>query len=97
MIEIKNLTKTFPGNVIAVNNLSLDIKEGITGLIGENGAGKSTLLRLIADVYKKDSGEILIDSMDNALDDARKIKPEIPLNGMDGIPLKHEIELEYIL
>ena len=34
---------------------------------------------------------------DNALDDARKIKPEIPLIGMDGIPLKHEIELEYIL
>jgi hypothetical protein len=33
----------------------------------------------------------------NALDDARKIKPEIPLIGMDGIPLKHEIELEYIL
>ena len=33
----------------------------------------------------------------NALDRARKIKPEIPLTGMDGIPLKHEIELEMIL
>ena len=33
----------------------------------------------------------------NALDEARKIKPEIPLIGIDGIPLKHEIELEYIL
>ena len=33
----------------------------------------------------------------NALDDARKIKPEIPLTGMDGIPLKHEIELELLL
>ena len=33
----------------------------------------------------------------NALDQARKIKPEIPLTGMDGIPLKHEIELEMIL
>lgn len=33
----------------------------------------------------------------NALDDARKIKSEIPLIGMDGIPLKHEIELELIL
>ena len=30
----------------------------------------------------------------NALDQARKLKPEIPLIGMDGIPLKHEIELE---
>ncbi len=33
----------------------------------------------------------------NALDQARKIKPEIPLIGMDGIPLKHEIELEMVL
>ena len=33
----------------------------------------------------------------NALDQARNIKPEIPLTGMDGIPLKHEIELEMVL
>ena len=33
----------------------------------------------------------------NALDEARKIKPEIPLIGIDGIPLKHEIELELLL
>ena len=71
MIKIENLTKTFVPNVIAVNNLSLDIKEGITGLIGENGAGKSTLLRLIADVYKKDSGQILIDDVDNGEDIAK--------------------------
>ena len=60
MIEIKNLTKEFPG-VIAVNNLSLEVRPGINGLIGENGAGKSTLLRLIADVFQVSSGEILID------------------------------------
>ena len=33
----------------------------------------------------------------NALEQARKIKPEIPLTGLDGIPLRHEIELELIL
>ena len=33
----------------------------------------------------------------NVLEQARKIKPEIPLTGMDGIPLRHEIELELIL
>ena len=71
MIKIENLTKTFVPNVIAVNNLSLDIKEGITGLIGENGAGKSTLLRLIADVYRKDSGEILVDGVKNTEDSAK--------------------------
>ena len=71
MIKIENLTKTFVPNVVAVNNLSLDIKEGITGLIGENGAGKSTLLRLIADVYKKDNGQVLIDDVDNGQDEAK--------------------------
>ncbi len=33
----------------------------------------------------------------NAVDQSRKLKPEIPLFGIDGIPLKHEIELEMIL
>ena len=65
MIEIKNLVKRFP-NVIAVNNLSIEIHPGINGLIGENGAGKSTLLRLIADVYQKDEGTIIIDGKDNS-------------------------------
>ncbi len=61
MIEIKNITKTFDNTVI-LNDVSSTINEGcIYGLIGANGAGKSTLLRLIAGVYKADSGEILID------------------------------------
>ena len=71
MIEIKNLTKKFPPNVIAVNNLTLDIKTGINGLIGENGAGKSTLLRLIADVYQEDEGTILINGIDHHENQAR--------------------------
>ena len=65
MIQINNLTKRFLPDVVAVNDLSIEIKQGVTGLIGENGAGKSTLLRLIADVYYKDEGEILIDSLAN--------------------------------
>ena len=71
MIEIKNLTKRFPPNVIAVNNLTINIDTGVNGLIGENGAGKSTLLRCIADVYKKDEGEILINGKTNSEDVAR--------------------------
>lgn len=71
MIEIKNLTKRFPPDVIAVNNLTLNIDKGVNGLIGENGAGKSTLLRLIADVYVKDEGEITIGGNKNDSDIAR--------------------------
>ena len=64
MIKINNLTKRF-GDLVAVNNLSVDVLPGINGLVGRNGAGKSTLLRLIADVYKKDEGEILIGDKPN--------------------------------
>ena len=60
MIEIKNLTKCF-GQVKAVDDLTITVKEGINGLVGENGAGKSTLLRLIADVYQPSSGSIIVD------------------------------------
>lgn len=71
MIRIENLTKRFD-DVIAINNLSLNIEKGINGLIGENGAGKSTLLRLIADIYQKDEGNIFIDDFDNKEIDAKK-------------------------
>ena len=47
--------------------------------------------------YYQKRGFDMIRFCRNAVDDARKIKPEIPQIGMDGIPLKHEIELEYIL
>ena len=46
--------------------------------------------------YQK-RGFDLVQIRRNALEQARNIKPEIPLIGMDGIPLKHEIELELIL
>ena len=47
--------------------------------------------------YYQKRGFDMIRFYHNAVDEARKIKPEIPLIGMDGIPLKHEIELEYNL
>ncbi len=71
MIVINNLSKSF-GEVRAVNDLTITINNGITGLVGENGAGKSTLLRLISDVYKKDEGEILIDDIKNTDVEAKK-------------------------
>lgn len=64
MIQIRSLTKRFD-EVVAVNNLTLDINKGVTGLVGHNGAGKSTLFRLISNVYKFDNGEILIDGIDS--------------------------------
>lgn len=61
MIEIQNLTKYFD-ETCAVNNISLDIPDGIMfGLLGTNGAGKTTLLRMLAGILEADSGEIRID------------------------------------
>jgi ribose transport system ATP-binding protein len=59
LLEIRNLTKNFPG-IIALNNVSMVINRGeIHALMGENGAGKSTLVKIITSVYRPDAGEIV--------------------------------------
>ena len=61
MIKIDNITKKFDG-FTALDHFSLEIGKGSAyGLLGTNGAGKSTLLRLLAGVYKADSGSITIE------------------------------------
>ena len=60
MIELKNVSKYY-GDIAAVDNISLTIKEGaVMGLLGTNGAGKSTLLRSMAGILKPEHGKILI-------------------------------------
>jgi ABC-type sugar transport system ATPase subunit len=59
-LEIKGITKSFPGTK-ALDNIDLTLKKGeILGLIGENGAGKSTLVKILCGAYKEDEGEITI-------------------------------------
>lgn len=59
MIEIRNITKDFK-NTKALNNVSMSINRGdIYGFIGENGAGKSTLIKIMANVIKATSGEVI--------------------------------------
>ena len=66
-LEIKNLTKSYPG--FTLDNLNLTLPSGcILGLIGENGAGKSTTSKLILDLIRADQGSISIlgrDSREN--------------------------------
>ncbi len=61
MIWIRNVSKHF-GSVCAVNDISLEIPEGMMfGMLGTNGAGKTTLLRLLSGILDMDSGEIMVD------------------------------------
>lgn len=62
MLEIRGLTKTYPGGKKAVDNLSLTVEAGeICGFIGHNGAGKTTTLRAAAGVLDFEGGDIFID------------------------------------
>lgn len=64
IIEIKNLTKKFPG-VSALTDVSFYIKRGsIHCIIGENGAGKSTFIKILTGVFKKTSGNIFFEGND---------------------------------
>ena len=56
-INIDSVSKWF-GNVVAVNDVSLQVQPGITGLLGPNGAGKTTLLRMISGLAKPSEGSI---------------------------------------
>jgi len=63
ILEMKNITKEFPG-VIALRNVSFSLKKGeIHCLVGENGAGKSTLIKILAGAIKPDSGDIYINGV----------------------------------
>jgi len=62
-LVIDRLTKQYK-NKIAVDRISLTLKEGVYGLLGANGSGKTTLMRMICGILKPTSGEVKFNGID---------------------------------
>ncbi len=61
VLELKGITKIFPG-VKALNNVKFQLKKGeVHALMGENGAGKSTFIKVITGVHKAEEGEMFLE------------------------------------
>jgi ABC-type sugar transport system ATPase subunit/ribose/xylose/arabinose/galactoside ABC-type transport system permease subunit len=71
MIELRRITKRFPG-VVALEGVSLSLQSGqIHALVGENGAGKTTLINILSGVLLPDDGQLLMDGVHVRLNDSR--------------------------
>ena len=73
ILEMRNITKTFPG-VKALDNVNFSVERGeIHALVGENGAGKSTLMKVLSGVYPHGSyeGEIFFEGKECRFSDIK--------------------------
>ena len=78
MLELKSISKSFPG-IKALNNINFFLKKNsIHALVGENGAGKSTLVKILTGIYTPDEGEILLNGKQtNITNPAKSLKNNI--------------------
>lgn len=68
LLEVEDVSKHFPP-VTSLDRVSFQVAEGeVHGLVGENGAGKSTLIKILAGVYSKEGGRILLDGQEVSID-----------------------------
>lgn len=74
---VDRVTKQYK-NKIAVDRISLKLKEGVHGLLGANGAGKTTLMRMICGILTPTSGTIRFDGLDVGTEEYRSILGYLP-------------------
>ncbi len=71
LISTRALTKRYPGGVTALDGMSVEIGEGVIGLVGANGAGKSTLIKILLGLLEPTDGEATVLDLDTRTDGAR--------------------------
>lgn len=84
ILELKGITKEFPGGIIANDHIDWELREGeVHALLGENGAGKTTLMNIIFGLYEPDEGEIYVRG--------EKVKINSPIDAIDlGLGMVHQ-------
>ena len=81
MIEIRKLSRSF-GNLLAVDNLDLDVGNEIFGLLGPNGAGKSTTVMMLTTLLKPSSDTAKVCGYD-IVRDSKKVRSKISYVSQD--------------
>jgi ABC-2 type transport system ATP-binding protein len=97
-LQVRELTKTYPGDVMANDGVSLEIQPGeVFGLLGPNGAGKTTLVNQIIGLLQPTSGAISIGNIDLVRHPAaaRRLCSYLPQANLpiDSLPVRKAIEL----
>lgn len=84
ILEVRGLTKIYPGGVVALDHVDLEFKAGeIHAILGENGAGKTTLMNILYGVLQPDEGEIYIRG--------KRVRFRSPLDAINlGIGMVHQ-------
>lgn len=96
-ISIDHLTKDFRKKPGALQDVTLDLPQGMIGLLGSNGAGKTTLMRVLCGIITPTSGRVLIDGHDLA--DAatrRAVKKSLGYLPQDIEPYPNLTPLEFL-
>ena len=75
-LRIQNVSKTYPNGVKALQNINLNIGNGMFGLLGPNGAGKSSLMRTIATLQAPSEGTILFNDT-NSIENPQQLRHQL--------------------